>query len=200
MERIDNWNTIDAKGMEDFVTLPMGGYKFVVKFAGEHISKNTGNKMLKICVDIADGEFKDYFQKKFDNDNRTDKKWDNNATKYFVLGSGFMKGFITTMNNSNSGLNIDCSQEWNEQELVNKYAACSFEPEENEYNGAVNVKIKLNKFRSLDKLNSIEVKNIRLLDNSYVDYAEYKSKGSPTVTAESIFGPDIVSSDVELDL
>ena len=194
MEKFDNWNDVEAKGMEDFKYLPMGAYECVIKSAEEYTSESTGNKSLKGTVDIAKGDFKDFFTKQFDN-MTGDKKWSNNATRYLGLGEnskGFFKGFVTTIENSNKGFAWD----WDESKLVGKKAAATFEPEEYDKNdGTKGVAIKLNKFRSLDKLNDIKVGNIKLTDGSYVDYEDYKKNGTKNNIAD-----DVVTFDGDNDL
>ena len=72
MERINGWDTVEAKGMEDFnfKTLPIGAYECVIKDARIHTNKENGKETLKVSVDIASGEYKDYFQKRYDKERR----------------------------------------------------------------------------------------------------------------------------------
>ena len=52
MERINNWDNIEAKGISDFVRLVAGGYVGIIKNAEEYTSETTGNKSLKVECDI----------------------------------------------------------------------------------------------------------------------------------------------------
>jgi len=196
MEKFNDWNEVEAKGMEDYKYLEMGAYECIIKSAGEHTAQS-GNKSLKVTFDVNKGDFKNYFQEKFDRDDRDNKKWDNNATKYFGLGDsgkGFFKGFITSVENSNGSFKFD----FDESKLVGKKIACSFEPEENEYEGKTSVKIKINKFRSLDKLKDIVVGNIKLLNGNYIPFETY-NKPSNDIN-NYIVTDDDLPFDTNLDL
>ena len=106
MERISNWDNIEAKGMEDFKALPIGAYECIIVGAGVHKSEQSGKESFKVAVDIASGEYKDYFKKRYDNNTNTDKKWDNNSVRYLAFegdNASFFKGFITSVENSNVG-------------------------------------------------------------------------------------------------
>lgn len=197
MEKIENWENIEAKGISDFVGLKEGAYICKIINAEEHTNDITGTKSLKVQVDIADGEFKGYFQKQFDNDTNSDKKWNNNATRYLGLGESsqsFFKGFITVIEGSNNGYTWN----WDEKTLKDKKVVGVFQPEEYEkQDGEIGVRIKLNSFRSIDKLNEVKVNNIKLLDGTYVDYNEYKINKS-NVSNNNNDSVEIVVSDEDL--
>lgn len=179
MEKINNWNEIEAKGMEDFKTLPIGAYECVIKYAGIHKNEQTEKESFKVAVDIASGEFKDYYQKRYDNIQSSDKKWDNNAIRYLAFQGdnvSYFKGFITCVENSNKGYTWD----WDEKTLVGKKICGVFQYEEYEkQDGTKGIKVRLNKFRSLDKLNEIEVNDsVKLLNGSYISYKDYNNSTS----------------------
>ena len=81
-----------------------------------------------------------------------DKKWDNNACKYLAFEGdnvSYFKGFITCVENSNTGYKWD----WDETKLAGKKICGVFQYEEYEnQEGKHGVKVRLNKFRSLDKI------------------------------------------------
>lgn len=180
MEKINNWEEIEAKGISDFVRLNAGGYVGVIKNAEEYTSETTGNKSLKVECDICEGNFKDYFQKSYDNNNNSDKKWDNNSTRYLGLGESslpFLKGFITAVENSNAGYKWN----WDDKTLIGKKVGLVYQYEEYEkQDGDKGIKSKLNQFRSIDKLDEVNnneriTKNVKLLDGSYIEYDKYNS-------------------------
>ena len=179
MEKINNWDEIEAKGMEDFRTLPIGAYECVIKEANIHKSEQSGKESFRVAVDIASGEYKEYYQNRYDNNTNSDKKWDNNATRYLAYQGdnvAYFKGFITCVENSNPGYKWD----WDETKLVGKKICGVFQYEEYEnQEGKKGLKVRLNKFRSLDKMEDIRVNDtIRLLDGSYIDYSEYNEMKS----------------------
>ena len=174
MKKIENWDNIEAKGMDDFKSLPIGAYECKIVNAVENHNEQSGKTTLKVMVDIASGEYKDYFKKRYDSNTAIDRKWDNNATKYLAFegeNTSFFKGFITIVENSNVGYKWN----WEESTLRDKKLVGVFQYEEYEkQDGTKGIKVRLTKFRSLDKLGKIEVSDsVKMLDGSYVDYEEY---------------------------
>ena len=195
MKVIENWEEIEAKGMEDFKSLPIGAYECIIRGAKVYKNPTTEKESFRVQVDIASGEYKGYFQQRYDNNTRSDKTWDNNSTRYLAFQGdnvSYFKGFITCVENSNIGYKWD----WDETKLTGKKICGIYQYEEYEkQDGTKGVKVRLNKFRSLDKMKDIEVSDsVRLLDGSYMsidDYNEFKSNA----TAEEIFGASIVETD-----
>ena len=174
MEIIKDFDKIEAKGMNDFRGLPIGAYECVIMDARVNHNEQSGKDTFKVSVDIASGEFKDYFRKMYENDTRIDRKWNNNAVRYLAYEGdnvSYFKGFIKTIENSNIGYVWD----WDETKLKGKKVCGVFQYEEYEkQDGTKGIKVRLSKFRSLGKLKDIEVSDsVKLLDGSYVDYEEY---------------------------
>ena len=177
MEIIKDFDKIEAKGMDDFRGLPIGAYECVIMDARVNHNEQSGKDTFKVSVDIASGEFKDYFRKMYENDTRIDRKWNNNAVKYLSYTGdnvAYFKGFITTVENSNVGYKWD----WDETKLKGKKVCGVFQYEEYEkQDGTKGIKVRLNKFRSLDKLKEIEVSDsIKMLDGTYTSYDDYMEK------------------------
>lgn len=174
MKKIENWNEIEAKGMEDFKALPIGAYECKIINAVENHNEQSGKTTLKVMVDIASGEYKDYFKKRYDSNTAIDRKWDNNATKYLAFegeNTSYFKGFITCVENSNVGYKWD----WEESTLRDKKIVGVFQYEQYEkQDGTKALKVGLTKFRSLDKLGEIEVSDsVKMLDGTYKSYDDY---------------------------
>lgn len=177
MEKIDNWNEVEAKGMEDFKSLPIGAYECIIKEAGIHKNEQTGKETFRVAIDIAKGDYKDYYQKRYDSNTNSDKKWDNNATRYLAYQGdnvAYFKGFITCVENSNVGYTWN----WDEKTLIGKKICGVFQYEEYEkQDGAKAIKVRLSKFRSLDKISEIEVNDsVKLLNGSYMSIDDYNEK------------------------
>ena len=177
MEPIKDFDKVEAKGMDDFRGLPIGAYECVIKDARLNHNEETGKNTLKISIDIASGEYKDYFLKAYETDTRVDRKWNNNAVRYLAYEGdnvAFFKGFITTVENSNIGYKWN----WEESTLKGKKVCGVFQYEEYEkQDGTKGIKVRLSKFRSLDKLKDIEVSDsIKMLDGSYVSYDDYMER------------------------
>lgn len=195
MKVIENWSEVEAKGMEDFKALPIGAYECIIRKAEVYKNPNSGKESFRVQVDIASGDYKGYFQQRYDNDTRSDKTWDNNSTRYLAFQGdnvSYFKGFITCVENSNPGYTWD----WDETKLTGKKICGVYQYEEYEkQDGTKAVKVRLNKFRSLDKMKDIEVSyNVRLLNGSYMSIDDY-NKHKSVATAEEIFGASIVETD-----
>lgn len=70
-----------------FKALPAGGYVCVIK-AIEEMKSRKGYPMFKVAVDIAEGEYKDYFMGVFQKRKERDPmnaKWSNDGIKYVML-------------------------------------------------------------------------------------------------------------------
>lgn len=200
MEKIENWETVEAKGMEDFKSLPIGAYECIIKKAEVYKNKDTGKESFKVEVDIATGEYKDYFQKRYDNNTNSDKKWDNNSTRYLAFtgdNASYFKGFITCVENSNVGYKWN----WEEETLKGKKICGVYQYEEYEkQDGSNAVKVRLNKFRSLDKINEIEVSDsVRLLNGNYMSIDDYYEKKESSSNPFNDFGDVVEISDDILD-
>lgn len=177
MKPIKDFDKIEAKGMDDFKALPIGAYECKIVNAVENHNDQSGKTTLKVMVDIASGEYKDYFKKRYDSNTAIDRRWDNNATKYLAFegeNTSFFKGFITTVENSNVGYKWN----WEESTLRDKKIVGVFQYEEyKKQDGTRGIKVRLTKFRSLDKLKEIEVSDsIKMLDGSYVSYDDYMER------------------------
>lgn len=181
MEKINNWEEIEPKGITDFVRLSAGGYVGIIKNAEEYTSETTGSKSLKVECDICEGNFKDYFQKSYDSNPNSDKKWDINSTRYLGLSENalpFLKGFITAVENSNAGYKWD----WDEKTLVGKKVGLVYQYEEYEkQDGTKGIKTRLNQFRSIDKINEVNnnfrIKdNVKLLNGNYMSIDDYNER------------------------
>lgn len=195
MEKINNWEQVEARGMEDFKLLPIGAYECVIRDASIYKNPTTEKESFRVQVDIASGDYKDYYKNRFDNNTNSDKKWDNNATRYLAFegeNASYFKGFITCVENSNPGYKWD----WDETKLKGKKVCGVFQYAEYEnQEGKKNVKVALNKFRSLDKMKEILVSDsVRMLDGSYMAYSDYKAIRD-NATAEEVFGASIVETD-----
>lgn len=200
MEKIENWEKTEAKGMDDFKSLPIGAYECVIKEAGLYENKESGKKTFRVAVDIATGEYKDYYKNRYDNNTNSNKKWDNNATKYFGYegdNTAYFKGFITTVENSNPGYTWD----WNEEKLVGKKVCGVFQYEEYEkQDGSKGIKVRLSRIRSLDKMGEIEVNDsVKLLNGSYMSIDDYNEKKEQKNDAYAQYDTTVEIDDSFLD-
>lgn len=188
------WEETEVVEYGEFAPLELGGHACIIRNADIYTGQ-TGNQSLRVQVDIDTTDKQaGFFQKQFDNDTRTEKKWSNGATKYYSLKEenlGMLKAFTTAVENSNAGFKFDMD----ETKLKGKRIAGVFGWEEYEkQDGTVGVTTKLTQIRSLDKLNEIKIPRVKKIDGSFVDYEEYKNH-RVTASAEEIFGSSIVETD-----
>lgn len=174
MEKPKNWDKVQAN-TGDYESLKLGAHEVIIKDAYEYTGM-TGNTSLKIEVDIAGSdEQKGYFQRQYDNNNLSEKKWPSASCKYISLKEddicvAMFKGFTTCVERSNPGYT------WNfdEKSLIGKKLCAVYGLEEYTDNeGKTKTATKLTQFRSLDKLKEIKIPKVKLLDGTYVDIDDY---------------------------
>ena len=181
---------------ELFEKLELGGHKGIIIKAEEYTSDFSGKKSLKVYVDTAsDDKQPEYFKKQYENDTRIDRKWSNSAIKYIPLGEEenqvkMLKSFITAYENSN-GCQFDWGKDWDQ--LKGKKIGIVFGQEEyTSQDGTTKLATKLNQFRSIDKVDNVQIPKIKLLDGSYISYDDYNERleNEDNKKLESIFGKD----------
>lgn len=200
----NNWEEVESKEVGDFTNLTIGGHICKILDVREYTSEISGNTSLKVSVDIAENsEFDGYFKKQFDNNKLSEAKWPSGAVKYISLKEeqvGYLKGFITAVNNSNLGtqIKIVAGKEIEYEQFKNKKIVGVFGLEEYENDKKeVKTATKLIQFRSLDKLNDIQEPKVKLLSGEYVSYDDYEefyknrkggnnTKTTPVVTDEML--------------
>lgn len=132
----------EVKAATERVILPKGGY--IVKIKAAQVKTYQGQngefEKLEIAFDIAEGEYKDYFQNDFDNQNTEDKRWKGVLRQYIPTDDGsekdartksYFKAMIEAIEDSNNGYHWD----WDEKKLKGKTVGCLFRLEEWEWDG-----------------------------------------------------------------
>lgn len=93
--KVPSYNKENRKSSNGgYEKLPKGNYVCKILSVGEHTSK-AGKAMIKIAFDIAEGEYKDFYKKRFDADERADKKWPADAVYYMTIPSDGCQAFVT---------------------------------------------------------------------------------------------------------
>lgn len=67
-----------TKRRKSFQMLPKGAYVVAIKSAKEE-TWPSGDAVVRIAFDIAEGEYKDFYQKQYDGNTNEDKKWPGDA-------------------------------------------------------------------------------------------------------------------------
>ena len=160
----------EAQSFGEFETLPAGGYKCLIKKVVCEKSQN-GKEFLKIGFDIAEGQYKDFYQRKFENDTREEKKWSGVWT---VFTEGYdpgttnpkFKGLITSVEASNDKFKFN----FDEQTLVNKKVGIVFREEDFEgFDGQVHTSVKPFFAVSYEKAEEAKIPNKKELSDDVLD-------------------------------
>ena len=191
---MDLWETTEAKEFGEVERLELGGHEIVIRDAREYTSEISGNTSLKICVDIGGNDKqKGFFQKQFDENPNSTKKWSNGATKYVSLKDeqiAYLKGTITAIEKSNPSFKFNTKGTWEQLKGLKLAGVFGLEEYQKE-DGSIGTATKLVQFRSLDKLSEIKIPKVKLLNGEFIDYEEYKNKPQSS-NALDIFGSDVV--------
>lgn len=208
MNKPNDFDNVQAYG--DFKPLPAGGYVCRIMNVEETNAKSSGAPMIRISLDIAEGEYKDYFANMYRNDTRADKKWNAGAVVnqlvYDTNGNnstnrGF-KTFCTAAEESNPGFMIQWGAAFG-QCFRNRLVGVIFRREE--YmgtDGKTHWSTKANSFRGAQtiregKFDPIPDKPLESTQNSYAygqsNYTTYSdaltqmpSQGAQTPTAANL--------------
>lgn len=188
---------------QEFEKLELGGHKGIIKDVKEYTSTISGNTSLKVEVDTTnDDKQPNYFQKQYDENTNTDKKWSTSGTKYVSLKEEencikMLKAFITSVENSNS--NFVYNWDKDVDQLKGKKVGLIFGLEEYKNDkGETKTSTKLIQFRSIDKVNNAKIPNVKLLDGSYMSIDDYNERKEDKKDAYVDFGDVVEISDDEL--
>ncbi len=134
MEKLDNYDAAQALTGE-YEALKPGGYICKIVSAKEAVS-STNKKMLVLAIDIAEGEHKGFFTRRYDelrksnNDPSKEVKYPSGGIYRQMLegekAAGYLKGLMTSLEASNPGFKWD----WDEKKLVGLKCGAIFGEEE----------------------------------------------------------------------
>lgn len=83
-----------------FEALPKGAYVVRILDAREESNKNNSGRHIKIAFDIAEGDYKNFYQDQFDRNTSEDKKWPNDAVYYLTVPEDNSPAYVFTNWNS----------------------------------------------------------------------------------------------------
>ena len=148
MEKVQGYEEAQAITGE-YERLNAGGYICKIISAKEEKSKS-GKRMLVLALDIVEGDKKDFFRNRFNDNSSPDKKWPAGAIYRQMLegekAAGFLKGLMTSLEASNDGFKWD----WDEKKLVDlKCGAILGEEEYEKMDGSVGTTTKVKFIRTI---------------------------------------------------
>lgn len=156
MEKIEGYDTAQALTGE-YETLKPGGYICKIIAAKEEKSKKSGNRMLRLALDIDEGDHKGFFMKRWEELKKQQQEPNQeirypNAAIYRQMlegnekSVGFLKGLMTSIEASNPNFKWD----WDEKKLVGLRCGAIFGEEEYErLDGSVGISCKIKFIRTI---------------------------------------------------
>lgn len=151
MEKLEGYDEAQAITGE-YEKLEPGGYICQIISAKEEKSKS-GKRMLVIALDILEGDKKDFFRNRFDENTNLEKKWPAGAIYRQMLegekATGFLKGLMTSLEASNEGFKWN----WDEKKLTKLKCGAIFGEEEYEkLDGSIGISTKVKFIRTLEAI------------------------------------------------
>ena len=162
-------NLDDVQAFGDRITFPpAGGYIGIIRNA----RNNEAKEYLEMLIDIDDGEFKDFYRKRYD----ATGKWLLRAyCSYKPTALRRFKNFVTSINASNPGLGFQESN-YDEKTLIGKRVGMTLREEEYiRKDGEVGESLKIYIWHTIE---AIEKGDFKVLEKLKVDLPEEKPQQS----------------------
>ena len=129
------------KRRRSYERLPKDAYVCIIKNVREDENRNKKGTHLTIAFDIAEGEYKGFYQRQFERNTSEDKKWPNDAIFYLTVPDDDSKTFVwdnwntffADVEDSNDGYAFD----GNVKSLKGKLIGGKFHLEQTKYNGKI---------------------------------------------------------------
>ena len=130
-----------SKRTKQFKALPKGAYVIKILSAKEVQNSNNNGSHLAFAFDIAEGEYKDFYNKQFQANTNEDKKWPNDAIYRLGVPNDQSQPFIWSnwntffadLEDSNNGFVFSGDP----KTLKGKLIGGKFHIEQNEYRGNI---------------------------------------------------------------
>ena len=183
MMKPDGFDSAMAIKGGGFRLLPPGGYICRIVEAKEQHSKS-GRNMLVLGLDIAEGEYKDFYLKQFQrrHEENPDTKW---PCLYYQLTDGDsvgrLKGLLMALEESNEGFSL-ASWDWDEKKLK-KLLCCGVFREEEYLNqeGKVRTSVKC-----ISILPKAELPNVKTPEKKTLEPQQQNNGGWGNIPDEDI--------------
>ena len=188
----------ETKVLGEYVQLPKGAY--VCKIMGVHTNEK-GYGELDLYCDIAEGDYKDYFNKDYENQTGENKKWrcmtlvylpkDDGSDKDELTKRSF-KTFLENVEDSNPGFHFDFGVENNEQQFKGKLIGGLFhnhqwDSKDNDGNQVIHDQTRLKRFVSVE---AVRTGKYRMPKDDLVEVSSTSSnkdnEGSLEITADNL--------------
>lgn len=144
---LTGYNEATVTSFKEREKLPTGGY--ILKILDVKEEEYSWGSVIVLRFDIAEGEYKGFFQKQYNDMSDEYKKWKGthrmnvpspkssgeDDMKKYKRQLGFFKSQIKAFEDSNNGLHIDCEKEWDVSILKGKTVGAVFGNQEYYNNG-----------------------------------------------------------------
>ena len=175
MKKIENWENIETNEYKESEKLTLGGHICIIKNVKNY--NHNGIDKVSLELDIAEGEQKDYYQKKYDERPETAKFWDDGATISFVAeptedkDKSYIKGLIKAIESYNDNYTWD----WDEAKLKDKKIGVNFSLKEYQgSDGNIYTKPQVSRFvNSKENFREDYIPTVRTINNEFIKYEEY---------------------------
>lgn len=170
------FNGFKAKKIASTTALPVGGYVAEIKEVKDVFSAN-GTEFLQISFEIAEGEYKGFFEENYKNQQSEDKRWKGVHRLFVPKDDGSDKDewskkifgdAIACIEESNSGYHWD----WNESGLKGKLIGVLFREKEWEYDGRTGITTECGKLETIANVREGKFKPLK---------GKYLAKPAPSV-------------------
>lgn len=164
----------DVQAITDYETLEPGAYKCKI-LKVEELKASNDKTYLKINFDIAEGDKKDFYIKRFKSDTRENKKWGGVLVVFILDYEGhtnrYLKTLITCAEESNSNFKFDWAHP---EKLKDKKIGIIFREEEfKDVFGSIKTAIKPFRACPYDKTEEQKTPNKKLLPQQGEAYEEF---------------------------
>lgn len=146
----------ETKSYAEFPTLPKGGY--VLKILGASVCQNSFGEYIKISCDIAEGDYRGFFENDYKNQEAEDKKWRCN----FLLNvpnddgserDGWTKRKFKTVTEALEDSNTQYHFDWDEQKFKGLFIGGLFNLREyQKRNGEIGQAVNLAQLCTVEKI------------------------------------------------
>lgn len=141
MKKFSKFETAQVRTGSSFELLPKGAYVIKIKRAEECENKNGNGSHIKVAFDIAEGQYKDFYQKQFEDQTDENKHWpydavymlscpDDDSPQWMIDAFGT---FVSVLEDSNANYHWD----WDESKWKGLIAGALFRNEQSEKDGNV---------------------------------------------------------------
>lgn len=190
-----------TKAYTEIPQLPKGGY--IVKILSAEVKENSNGQYVQLACDIAEGEYKDFYKRDYNNQQGEDKKWHcyyllnvpkDDGTERDGWTKRRFKTVITALEESNPKFHFD----WDEKKLKGLVVGGLFNLREYEKNdGSVGTATNLAQMCDVESIHNgtFRMPNDKLLNKSTSSGGGFKTSNNTEKEPDFMAIPDGAEDD-----